>query len=190
MNKIKKVVNKNIDYKINFLNPDEIISSLGLLPGMKIAHFGCGTGFFTFPTAGVVDEEGVVYAFDILQEKIETVASRAKLDGLYNVLAKRVNLEEEKGTGLETESVDWVFMVNMLYENEKKSKIIAEARRILKLGGKMLIIDWEDIDQSIGPNIKNRVSKEELEKIVGENKLAISQKIKVSSFHFGWILSK
>jgi ubiquinone/menaquinone biosynthesis C-methylase UbiE len=181
---------KNIDYKVNFLNPDEIISSLEILPGMQIAHFGCGTGFFTFPTAKKVGEEGVVYAYDILQEKIETVTSRAKLDGFYNVLAKRVSLEEEKGTGLPDESVDWIFMVNMLYENEKKSKILSEAFRVLKSGGKILLIDWEDADQSIGPDMKIRISKDELEKIIGENKLAISQKIKVSSFHFGWILIK
>lgn len=182
--------NNDSDYKVNFLNPDEIISSLDLLPGMKVVHFGCGTGFFTFPTAKKVGEEGMVYAYDILQEKIETVSSRAKLDGYYNISVKRANLEEEKGTGLKDESVDWIFIVNMLYENKKKQEILAEAQRILKIGGKVLLIDWEETDRSIGPDIKNRVSKDNLESIIGKNKFVIFKKIKVSSFHFGWILSK
>jgi ubiquinone/menaquinone biosynthesis C-methylase UbiE len=182
--------NKNINYAVSFINPEEIISSLGIRPGMRIAHFGCGTGFFTFPTAKIVGEEGGVYAFDILAEKIETVMSRAKLDGLFNISAKRANLEKTGGAGLPDESVDWVFMVNMLYENTNKQEVMAEAERVLKPGGKILLIDWDDSNQSIGPEMNRRVSKDELISIIGKNKLAVEKKIKVSNFHFGWIISK
>ena len=184
------LLNKNINYGVSFINPDEIISSLNIQPGMRVAHFGAGTGFFTFPTAKLVGGEGMVYAFDILAEKIETIMSRAKLDGLFNIVAKRVNLEQKEGTGLKEGDVDWVFIVNMLYENKNKKNIITEAERVLKNGGKILVIDWEDADQSIGPSMEKRVSKDELASIVEKNKLAVEKKVKVSSFHFGWVLSK
>ena len=128
--------------------------------------------------------------FDILQEKIETVASRAKLDGFYNISPQRVNLEKEKGTGLEKASVDWVFIVNMLYENSQKNNILQEAGRILKDGGKILLIDWENSDSSLGPEMKTRISQDELQNLIEKNNFAISEKIKVGSFHFGWVLVK
>jgi len=183
-------LNKNTNYAVSFLDPEKIIFSLDIQPEMKVAHFGCGTGFFTFPTAKKVGEEGLVYAFDILQEKIETVASRAKLDGFYNILPQRVNLEKEKGTGLENASIDWVFIVNMLYENSQKNNILQEAGRILKEDGKILLIDWENSDSSLGPEIKSRISQSELRNLIEKNDFAILEKIKVGSFHFGWILSK
>ena len=179
-----------INFTVKFLDPKAIISSLDILPGMKVAHFGCGTGFFTFPVAKKVGEGGVVYAIDIQMSKIEAMQSQAKILGLNNIDVCRVNLEEEKGIKLKNESVDWVFMVNMLYQNKKKREIITEAQRILKAGGNILIIDWDDKDQSIGPDIKVRVSKDELLNIIEKSDLALSQKINVSNFHFGWILTK
>lgn len=181
---------KSTNYAVKFLNPEKIISGLEILPGMKVAHFGCGTGFFTFPVAKKVGEEGIVYALDILEAKVEVVKSQAKVMGLNNIEAYRVNLEEEKGTKLEKESVDWVLIVNMLYQSQKKAEVFIEAERILKVGGQMLIIDWEETDRSLGPEMGNRVSKDELSDIIQKNKLAISKKIKVSSFHFGWIITK
>ena len=182
--------NKNINYGASFINPDSIVFSLGIKPGMRVAHFGCGTGFFTFPTARLVGEEGMVYAFDILAEKIETVMSRAKIDNLFNIVAKRINLEEKKSTEILEGDVDWVFMVNMLYENENKAAVITEAERILKPGGKILLIDWDDSDQSIGPKKEKRVSKDELVAIIKKLGMTLEKKIDVSNFHFGWIISK
>ncbi|HRY82441.1 MAG TPA: methyltransferase domain-containing protein [Candidatus Moranbacteria bacterium] len=181
---------KSTNYAVKFLNPEEIISGLEILPGMRVAHFGCGTGFFTFPVAKKIGEGGVVYALDILEAKVEAVRSQAKIMGLDNIDARRVNLEEEKGTKLGKESIDWVLIVNMLYQSQKKLEVFMEAERILKKGGCILFIDWEELDRSLGPEIKNRVSKDELSDIIQKNKLAILKKIKVSSFHFGWIITK
>ncbi|MFA6160160.1 MAG: methyltransferase domain-containing protein [Parcubacteria group bacterium] len=183
----------NLDNRTNlavkFLNPDEIISKLEILSGMKVAHFGCGTGFFTFSVAKKVGDDGLVYAVDIQPSKIETMQSQAKMLGLNNIDAFRANLEE-KATKIKSESVDWVFIINMLYQNKKKQEILAEAQRVLKAGGKILLIDWENKDQSFGPEMSLRVSQDELSVIIGNNDLAIWKKINVGNFHFGWILKK
>ncbi len=183
-------LNNRNNFAIKFIDPDKIISSLEILPGMKIAHFGCGTGFFTFSTSKKVGESGLVYAIDIQPAKIETMQSQAKVLGLHNIEAYRANLETEKGTKIKNEDVDWVFMINMLHQNEKKQEILREAERILKVGGKILLIDWENKDRSIGPEMERRVSQDELMNIIEKSSLAILEKINVSNFHFGWILKK
>jgi len=184
-----KFDNRN-NLAVKFLNPDEIISNLEILPGMKVAHFGCGTGFFTFSVARKIGENGLVYAIDIQSSKIETIQSQAKILGLNNIDAYRANLEEKKGAKIKNENVDWVLIVNMLYQNKKKQEVLEEAQRVLKVGGKILLIDWEDKDQSFGPEMKLRISQDELAIMIGNNDLSIWQKINVSNFHFGWILKK
>ena len=92
-----KFDNRN-NLAVKFLNPDKIISELEILPGMRVAHFGCGTGFFTFSVAKKIGESGLVYAIDIQSSKIETMQSQAKMLGLNNVDAYRANLEEKKGS--------------------------------------------------------------------------------------------
>jgi ubiquinone/menaquinone biosynthesis C-methylase UbiE len=175
---------------IKFLNPKAIIGQLEILPGMTVAHFGCGTGYFTFAVAEKMGEMGRVYAFDILEEKIEAVNSRAKLEGFNNIYATRANLEEKEGSGLEEESVDWVVIVNMLYQNNDKSRIIGEAKRILKKGGHVLLIDWKATGGPLGPDIGSRVSREDLIKIIKKNELGILKEMEISNFHFGMILVK
>lgn len=187
--KTQKAMGRN-SYAVHFLNPKKIIDDLEIASGMSVAHFGCGTGFFTFPIAEKIGGEGVIYALDVLPEKIEVVKSQAKLFGLGNIIAQRVNLENESGSGLEDESMDWVIMTSVLYQNSKKDQLINEAKRILKKNGKALLIDWENIDSSIGPNIKSRISKDEIMEIIRKNELGILKEIKVSSFHFGLVLVK
>jgi translation initiation factor IF-2 len=45
---------------------------------------------------------------------------------------------------LQKESIDWVILVNMLFQNnnESKKKIMQEAKRVLKKGGNILVIDY------------------------------------------------
>ncbi len=177
------------NFAVKFLNPDKIISELEILPGMKVAHFGCGTGFFTFSVAKKVGGDGLVYAIDIQPSKIEAIQSQLKTLDLNNIDAFRANLEE-KVTKIKNESVDWVFIINMLYQNKKKQEVLAEAQRTLRVGGKILLIDWEDKDQSLGPDMNLRVSQDELMSILDNNDLSVWKKINVSNFHFGLILKK
>jgi len=173
-----------------FLNPQRIISHIDIHQGMKVAHFGCGTGYFTFPIAARVGSEGVVWALDILEHKINLIRGNAKALGLKNIEVKRVNLEKPNGSGLGDDSVDWVVMVNMLYQNEKKSRIIGEAKRILKSTGSILIIDWKDSDGSIGPEVKSRITREGLIKGIRKNGLGIVKELDISKSFFGVILTK
>jgi ubiquinone/menaquinone biosynthesis C-methylase UbiE len=182
--------NGRTPYLAKFLDPVEIIAQLKIEPGMKVAHFGCGSGFFTFPIAEKIGESGEIYAFDILKEKIETIASRAKLEGYGNIFPRRANLEKENGSKLENESMDWVILVNMLFQNTNKKQVIAEAKRILKKGGHVLLIDWGEVSGSIGPDPKNRVAKRDLVGLIRKFSLGIEREIEASDFHFGMEIIK
>jgi len=179
-----------IAYGVKFINPDILIEQIGIVPGISIAVFGCGTGYFVFPLARKITQTGTIYALDILKQKLEAVESQAKLSGLSNIELKRVNLEGKNGSGLLDGSVDWVILVNMLFQNENKGKIISESKRVLKEGGKILLIEWNEHDSSIGPKAELRIPKEQMIKLARKNGLGILKDIEVSDFHYGLILTK
>jgi ubiquinone/menaquinone biosynthesis C-methylase UbiE len=173
-----------------FLNPRQIIAQLEILPGMEVAHFGCGTGYFTVPIAERIGETGKIWALDILEHKLDLLRAQVKNLGLKNVFLKRVNLEGQDGSTLEDGSVDWVIMVNMLHQNDKRNRIVSEAGRVLKEKGQILFIDWKSGENSVGPEMKVRVAREDMIKIVRKNGLGIANEFEAGKFCFGMILTK
>lgn len=177
-------------FQVKFADPQAIINQLEINPGMAVADFGCGAGFFSLPLAQKVGTEGRVYALDILPVKLEAVVSQAKTLNLTNIITRRVNLEAPAGSKLETESLDWIIMKDMLFQNKEKDKILAEAQRILKPGGHALIIEWNKEEASIGPEKELRIFKETLIDLATKNGWTVDKELEVGNFHYGLILKK
>jgi ubiquinone/menaquinone biosynthesis C-methylase UbiE len=177
-------------FGIKFINPEEVIAQMGIQPTDAVADFGCGTGYFSFPIAKKVAGEGKVYALDILPQKLETIESQAKILGLTNVVTQRVNLEKIGGSKLESESVDWVLLVDILFQNNNKDDIFSEAKRVLKNGGKILVVEWNHSDSSMGPEQSLRIPKKNMSEIIQNNSLTVIKEIQAGDFHYGLILAK
>jgi ubiquinone/menaquinone biosynthesis C-methylase UbiE len=173
-----------------FLNPDAIIAQLEVAKNSKVADFGCGPGFFSLPFSKIVGDDGVVYALDILPQALETVNGKTKNSGINNVVTKRVNFEKENGSKLEKEAIDWVVLKDVLFQNQKKEVIIAEARRILKPGGKILLVEWNEKDAGIGPEMNIRLAKHDLEAIFAAQNFAVEKEINAGDFHYAFVAVK
>jgi len=176
--------------KNKFIDPEKIIASLDVRQGNIVADFGCGTGYFTFPLAKIVGDRGVVYALDVLPQIIETIESQAKLGDMKNIIVKRVNLEKEGGSKLGNDSLDWVILKDMLYQNQNKEVILQEAKRVLKPGGKILVAEWKKDNLMIGPEMHMRVEKQELLDLAKKIGFQFSNDIDAGEFNYGLILIK
>lgn len=173
-----------------FINPADIINQLGVLRNSIVADFGCGSGYFTIPLAQHIGEDGKVYALDVLTSALESVESKAKIHGLSNIITKRVNLEKEGGSKLDSESVDWIILKDMLFQNNKRDVILKEARRILKKDGKMLAIEWNEKASAFGPGNDLKISREELKKLIAGGGFEIEKEISAGDYHYGFIAAK
>lgn len=176
--------------ELKFLNPDEIIGQLEIALGAQIADFGCGTGFFSIALAKKVGSAGKVFALDIMPQALESVAGRAELSGLTNVVTKRANLEKENGSKLESASLDWVILKDILFQNKDKKVILQEVYRVLKPGGNLLIAEWNETFQGIGPAMELRIKKEDLQKMSAEEKMIFSKEIQAGKFHYACVFKK
>jgi len=173
-----------------FLNPDLIINEFGLREGMSVADFGSGAGYFTILVAERVGKEGRVYALDIMESALDSVRAKARAAGLENVEIIRTNLEVVGSSGLADQSQDVVLVANILFQSEKKSEIIREARRVLKDSGLLVIIDWKKDAGGFGPPDNLRTEEAAMRSLAVGGGLVFERNFDAGQFHFGMVFRK
>ncbi len=171
-----------------FFDPEKTLRLLGLNHNIAdVADFGCGYGTFTIPAAGIVS--GKVYAFDIEPEMIEAVKRKAKALNLGNVVAV-VRDFVSRGSGLGNESVEYVFLFNILHL-EKPEVLLHEAYRILKYGGRVGIIHWNyDPATPRGPPMAIRPRSEQSKFWAESVGFVFEQLLDLKPYHYGLVLRK
>lgn len=105
--------------------------------GQTFLDYGCGTGDFTLPAARKVSQTGKVYALDYFPRQLEIVADRSARKGLTNI----ETIRSEGRTGLPDESVDVIWMCDVLHEIKERRAVLEELHRVLKSNGILVIHD-------------------------------------------------
>lgn len=172
-----------------FSNPQSNISALGIDIGMKVADLGAGSGFYAIESAKRVGTRGMVYAVDIQQDLLDKIKNGAGILGLHNVEVIWGNIEKIGGTKLRESLVDRVILSNVLFQVEQKDldNIVLEIKRILKSGGKVLVIDWES-RSDIGP--EKTVSSSAVTSLFEKIGFKLENKFDSGDHHFGLIFKK
>ncbi len=167
-----------------FLNPSRVLNELDLKESFVAADFGSGSGGWVIPLAKKL-KMGKVYAVEILDEPLSAMKSRLKLENISNVEAVKSNIENS--TRILSNSCDLVLMTNLLFEIEDKKNTLEEGKRVLKNGGKLVIVDWKK-DASMGP--EERVSLDDVKKIAEEVDFKIEKELDAGLYHWGLLLVK
>lgn len=173
-----------------FADPCTIVDQLTIELGCKVADFGCGSGFFSLEFAKRIGSDGQVYAFDVLPQALEVVTSRAKTLGLTNIIVKRANLEKENGSGLDSHSMDWVVIKDILFQNKHKDVILGEVVRVLKPGGHAIFMEWSPKESLVGPDIELRIRPEELRTLVEAVHLTVEKELNAGGFHYAFLVRR
>jgi len=171
-----------------FVNPNNVLKKLGLRDFMKAADFGCGSGSWVLPLAQIL-EEGSVFAVDVQQEPLSALSGKAKHEGLQNITTIIGDLEE-KIPDIKDDSLDLVIIANTLFQFENKTAVFSEAKRVLKKGGKLLVVDWK-IEVSLGPK-QGRISKVDAEAIAKQAGFAPEKDLEQETgiYHYGLVFIK
>ncbi len=142
--------------RLLWLPPADVIGALAVHAGEAIADVGAGTGYFSLPLASAVGAAGKVYAVDGQSEMLARL--KVKLDKAEFNNIELIHAEAEQ-TGLPAFSCDLFFLANLWHEIEDRVAVLSEARRVLKTGGRIAILDWRtDAEPVAGPPLAHRIA--------------------------------
>ncbi len=175
-----------------FVRPEEIIKNLRLEPGMAVADFGAGSGHYSIAAAKIVRNNGKVYAIDVQKELLGKIKSSAEINNLLNIEIVWSDLEKNQGSRLADDSVDAVIVSNILFQTEKKETMAKEALRILKKGGKVMVVEWDkdSVSGKAGPSLGRRVSRNECENFFKNAGFNLQKEFPAGENHYGQIFVK
>ncbi|MFA6515011.1 MAG: methyltransferase domain-containing protein [Candidatus Paceibacterota bacterium] len=170
-----------------FTNPEQNILQLGLKEGMRVADFGAGTGFYSKAASSRVGYSGKVYAIEVQKGLLTKLESELKSWGITNVDCIWGDIEKRGGTKISDHSMDAVIISNVLFQAEDKLGLIDEASRVLRKGGRVLLIDWAESFGSMGPTTENVVTESMARVLFEKRGFEFMEDISTSPHHYGII---
>jgi ubiquinone/menaquinone biosynthesis C-methylase UbiE len=144
-------------------DPDEILFSIGLVPGMVFVDMGCGDGYFALPAARRAGHRGKVYANDIDAGAVERLRLRARQEGLDNLVAE---VKEAEETIACEGCADIVFFGIDLHDFRDPAHVLINAKKMLRPEGKLVDLDWKDQPMPFGPPLEKRFSTDKARNLI------------------------
>jgi precorrin-6B methylase 2 len=118
----------------------KVLSVLGLAPGKTVAEIGAGDGRLSLRAARAVSPGGRAFATELGGSKLETLKRNAATEGVRNI---EVIEAQTLTTGLAKGCCDAIFMRDVYHHLTSPDEILADIRKALRPGGRLLIIDFE-----------------------------------------------
>ncbi len=113
-----------------------------LLPPLEVADFGCGTGVLTVEMARWAKH---VTAIDANAEVLEKARERARREAFENIRFVREDLHH---LSVPDGRMDLVVISQSLHHMEDPNAVLAEAVRIVKKGGRVVVLELMPHDQT------------------------------------------
>ncbi len=148
-----------------------LLKKSGISEGMTIVEFGTGKRMqIVLAAANLVGESGHVYAVDAVVDDLLDVQKQAAMRGVHQVGTIHADFESARGTHLDDGSVDIVICVHNVWRIQDFDAMLGEAGRILKQGGKILLLDWQnETKDPIAPHAMQRLDFVEAQRICAKS---------------------
>ncbi|MBU4351121.1 class I SAM-dependent methyltransferase [Candidatus Parcubacteria bacterium] len=175
---------------MEFLNPEQVLNQLELAEGMLAADFGCGVGGWAIPLANKL-KDGRVYAVDVQEDALSGLRMKADMAKIKNIKPIKADLEgglRGPGSLIQNNLLDLVLMTNLLFQAKNKKTIFQEAKRILRPGGQVLVVDWKS-DATVGP-LEGRIDPEVIKTMAKDLGFSFKKEISAGNYHYGLVFIK
>lgn len=160
---IAKLERLNDPARFEQLPPDVFWEALGAPEGEAVlVEIGAGTGLFASALVAM-SRDVIVYAADTADQMLEWMQfnrPEVREDRIFPVKAS------ETGLPLPDAMADALYMINLHHELAEPEASYAEALRLLKPGGRLLVVDWAPRETPKGPPLEIRVQPAELERVL------------------------
>jgi ubiquinone/menaquinone biosynthesis C-methylase UbiE len=126
--------------------PSRALEIMQIAPGSTVADIGAGSGYFTERIAKIVGPTGKVYANDLQPGMLSLLKARLLRAQITNVVTV---LGEAADPKLPAASIDLALMVDVYHELSDPMTMLANIRKALKPGGRLVLIEYKGEEPSI-----------------------------------------
>ncbi len=134
---------------------------------------------------------GKVYAIDVQKEMLEKLRNEAKnVRHLNNIDIVWADLDNLGGTRLKENSMDAVIVANVFFQLQKKDNTCLEIKRILKPGGRVLLVDWASSFGNMGPQQSDVFTESKAQELFLKHGFKEDRSISAGEQHYGIIFRK
>ena len=137
----------------------QFLESIGLKPGHSVVDFGSNVGHYAIPAAKIVGSTGTIYALDVDEKALKMIRNKARIHMLKNIELEKTNGRPVLEFGEST--IDFIFLYDLFHimDENSRSKLFKEVRRILKPEGIMSVfpkhLDDNQSEESQQFSLKN-----------------------------------
>jgi ubiquinone/menaquinone biosynthesis C-methylase UbiE len=172
---------------MHFLDPKHALLQMALKDGMHVADLGAGSGHYARIAAHAVGKGGKVHAIDIQSDVLRRLQREALDLGLYNLHTIWGDIEVHEGTELGHNSMDAAILSNTLFQLRDKEQAIEEIKRIVRPGGRVLVIDWTDSHGGLGPHPDFVITEENTRSLFNDAGFSILKSYEGGPHHYSLV---
>jgi len=173
---------------MRFLDTLDALRQFGVYGAQDVADLGTGSGHFALHAAPRL-EGGRLFAVDIEKEMLSRLVAEAKHLGHTNVHPIWGDLSSPKGVPLSDASLDKAIASNILFQIDDRENFVKEIKRMLRPGGKVMVIDWHN-DTDFGPHPHHRVDEKATCALFERHGFKKEKDIDAGDYHYGMIFCK
>lgn len=173
-----------------FVNPQNAVTHFHLHEGDTVADFGAGSGHYMRPLANVVGSGGMVYLCEIQKPLVEALGNQARDARLKNIKIVWGDVEAPRGTQIQDGLLDAVLLSNILFQATDKEAVFRECERVLKRGGKLIVIDWASACIGLGPRPEDVFTEHQASEMVQRFHFSFDRTFPAGGHHYGIIFRK
>lgn len=173
-------------------DPADVLSAVGLRPGMDVIDLCSGDGWFTRQMAKVARH---VSAIDIDPNLLEVARHRLLESGVTNC---RFVAGDAYDIAQLTAPADFVFMANAFHGVHDRARLAQAVKNALNADGSFVIVNWHKrpreetpiLGEPRGPKTELRMSPEETIKSVEGRGLKFTKVVEVPPYHYGVLFKR
>jgi ubiquinone/menaquinone biosynthesis C-methylase UbiE len=167
------------------LMPPKELLDIVLRSQDTVVDLGAGTGYFSIPAARMTN--GTVFAVDVEPKILEVLQERAAEQDLSNITPIISVIED---IPLQDYMADVVITSFVLHAVRPLSNSLQEIHRIMKVGGKLLCLDWEPKESPMGPPMEVRIASGDMEKALNEAGFTVTKRMSPAEFLYIFVAEK
>lgn len=172
-----------------FADPEKNIRELMIGEDMSVVDIGSGSGAYAFAAAAAAPG-GRVYAVDVQKNMLLKLKGEAARKHLRNIEILWADAEAPRGTRFADGIMQRAILSNTLFQIEHKEGLAKEVARILRKGGRLMVVDWTDSFGGLGPHPDHVITSTQAKGLFERFGFKVLKEFNAGDHHYGIIFER